>query len=132
MNTQEFKFREPFASEEELEAAMNSLVITSHGPPGNETEPSVVDEDCLSHVEFVVRTLGFLSRESGAEVTYEAHKPTYDACTVRIETSELLFRSSWLSRCISLADLINVYPTLNNTIVVDMVFFSLIRKGNAV
>lgn len=128
MNILDPEFQGPFNSEEELEAAMDALVITSHGPPGNEAVASVVDENRFSQVEFVVRTLGFLSRESGAEIIYEAHNPTYDACTVKIETSDLLFRSSWISRCVSLADLITIQPTLNNTIVASMVFYGLVRR----
>ncbi len=102
-------FRGAYESEAEVESAMDSLAITVTGSTGTSGTPHVVDENRLRQIEFVVRTLGFLARESGVQVNCESRDGITEVCA---DVLSVVFpKPSWLARCSSISDGIRVVPS---------------------
>ena len=111
-------FRSAFESEAEVEAAMDSLVITVGKPPGQYGH--IIDDTGLKQIEFVVRMLGFLTREHGGQVSVESDS---GITTVTAETDTLQFgKTSWLARCLSVSDRVIAEPCISGNVRLTFTF----------
>lgn len=98
----------------------------------DEQQPSTLQPIRLQMMNFSYSILKRIAAENGMTVSYELHKPFQSMGSICLEGEDLVFlRCKQLSRAISFADNVDVFPLTNGRIRFVLTFHGLTKKVNA-
>ena len=98
----------------------------------DEQQPSTLQPIRLQMMNFSYSILKHMAEENGMTVSYELHKPFQSMGSICLEGEDLVFlRCKQLSRAISFADNVDVFPLTNGRIRFVLTFHGLTKKVNA-
>ena len=98
----------------------------------DEQQPSTLQPIRLQMMNFSYSILKHIAEENGMTVSYELHKPFQSMGNICLEGEDLVFlQCKQLSRAISFADNVDVFPLTNGRIRFVLTFHGLTKKVNA-
>lgn len=98
----------------------------------DEQQPRTLQPIRLQMMIFSYRILKRIAEENGMTVSYELHKPFQSMGSICLEGEDLVFlQCKQLSRAISFADNVDVFPLTNGRIRFVLTFHGLTKKVNA-
>ena len=98
----------------------------------DEQQPSALQPIRLQMMNFSYSILKHIAEENGMTVSYELHKPFQSMGSICLEGEDLVFlQCKQLSRAISFADNVDVFPLTNGRIRFVLSFHGLTKKVNA-
>lgn len=98
----------------------------------DEQQPSALQPIRLQMINFSYSILKHIAEENGMTVSYELHKPFQSMGSICLEGEDLVFlQCKQLSRAISFADNVDVFPLTNGRIRFVLSFHGLTKKVNA-
>lgn len=98
----------------------------------DEQQPSTLEPLRLQMMNFSYSILKHIAEENGMTVSYELHKPFQSMGSICLEAEDLVFlHCKQLSRAISFADNVDVFPLTNGRIRFVLTFHGLTKKINA-
>lgn len=98
----------------------------------DEQQPSTLQPLRLQMMNFSYSVLKRIAVENGMTVSYELHKPFQSMGSICLEGEDLVFlQCKQLSRAISFADNVDVFPLTNGKIRFVLTFHGLTKKVNA-
>ena len=97
----------------------------------DEQHPSTLQPIRLQMMNFSYSVLKRIAAENGMTVSYELHKPFQSMGSICLEGEDLVFlQCKQLSRAISFADNVDVFPLTNGKIRFVLTFHRLTKKIN--
>lgn len=97
----------------------------------DEQQPSTLQPIRLQMMNFSYSVLKRIAEENGMAVSYELHKPFQSMGSICLEGEDLVFlQCKQLSRAISFADNVDVFPLTNGRIRFVLTFHGLTKKVN--
>lgn len=97
----------------------------------DEQQPSTLQPLRLQMMNFTYSVLKRIATENGMTVSYELHKPFQSMGSICLEGEDLVFlHCKQLSRAISFADNVDIFPLTNGRIRLVMTFHGLTKKIN--
>lgn len=98
----------------------------------DEQQPSALQPIRLQMMNFSYSILKHIAEENGMTVSHELHKPFQSMGSICLEGEDLVFlQCKQLSRAISFADNVDVFPLTNGRIRFVLSFHGLTKKVNA-
>ena len=98
----------------------------------DEQQPSTLEPLRLQMMNFSYSVLKRIAVENGMTISYELHKPFQSMGSIYLEGEDLvLLQCKQLSRAISFADNVDVFPLTNGRIRFVLTFHGLTKKVNA-
>ena len=95
----------------------------------DEQQPSALQQIRLQMMNFSYSILKHIAEENGMTVSYELHKPFQSMGSICLEGEDLVFlQCKQLSRAISFADNVDVFPLTNGRIRFVLTFHGLTKK----
>ena len=97
----------------------------------DEQQPSALQPLRLQMMNFSYSILKCIAEDNGMTVSYELHKPFQSMGSICLEGEDLVFlHCKQLSRAISFADNVDVFPLTNGRIRFVLTFHGLTKKVN--
>lgn len=95
----------------------------------DEQQPSTLKPLRLQMMNFSYRVLKHIAEENGITVSYELHKPFQSMGSICLEGKDLVFlQCKQLSRAISFANNVDIFPLTNGKIRFVLTFHELTEK----
>ena len=90
---------------------------------------SVASPEVHSKLRFVYECMRYLTRGSGATVTYALHEPVNSMGVVTVENGSInIMDTKWFTRAVSMSSSLEVYPLINGKVRMEFGFHGLARK----
>ena len=121
-----FDFEE-FETDDDIERAFDDLVygIAEEVKLG-EAEPAVINPVKVYQLKFVHAVMKYLTKGTGAKVTYDLHKPFRSMGNVSVEAKNLAVRNAtWFNKAARLANNMEIYPLTNGKFRMTFTFHGL-------
>lgn len=124
---QEFDFESEYSSDEEIEEAMDALVITAASRiEQDESRASVINPYRMQQLLYTYKVMKYLMKGTKAKVTYKLHEPYHSMGSVSVTGKDIDFRKmSWFLRAAELASNFEVYPKTDGTVCMTFTFHNL-------
>ena len=125
-----FDFEAEFASDEDVERQFDDLVSCI----GSEIEMAEQDVATINpirlyQIQFTYAVMKYLTKNTGARVTYELHKPFRSMGNVSVEGVKwTVTNSMWFSRAAKYASNMEIYPLANGRFRLTFTFHGLVRR----
>lgn len=125
--SQEFNFDEEFLTDEDVEEMLDSIVTAvADNIRVDENQTSVIVPYKMQQVLYTYKVLKYLTKGTGAKVTYELHSPFNSMGSVTITGKNLLFRKTeWFLKAVELSANFEVYPKTDGTVEMNFTFHGL-------
>ena len=123
----ELEFDNEFTSPEEVEAMLNSLTdLIGEQIEKEDGRTALVNPNKIKWVLYTYKVLKYLTKDTGAKVTYKLNEPYKSMGSVNIVGKELTFsKPEWFMIAVKLASNFNVYPKTDGTVQMDFTFHGL-------
>lgn len=127
MDNQEFDFESEYSSDEEIEEAMDSLVISvANGIEQDEGRTSIINPYRMQQLLYTYKVMKYLMKGSSAQVTYKIHEPYQSMGSVSVTGKDIGFKNmSWFLRAAEMASNYEVYPKTDGTVCMTFTFHGL-------
>ena len=124
MGNQEFDFESEYASDSEIEEAMDSLVISvANDIAQDESRTSIINPYRMQQILYTYKVMKYLMRGTSAKVTYKLHEPYQSMGSVSVTGKDIEFKEvSWFLRAAELASNYEVYPKTDGTVCMTFTF----------
>jgi hypothetical protein len=124
MGNQEFDFESEYASDSEIEEAMDSLVISvANDIAQDESRTSIINPYRMQHLLYTYKVMKYLMKGTSAKVTYNLHEPYQSIGSVSVTGKDIEFKKvSWFIRAAELASNYEVYPKTDGTVCMTFTF----------
>ena len=124
MGKQEFDFESEYASDSEIEEAMDSLVISvANDIAQDESRTSIINPYRMQHLLYTYKVMKYLMKGTSAKVTYKLHEPYQSMGSVSVTGKDIEFKKiSWFLRAAELASNYEVYPKTDGTVCMTFTF----------
>lgn len=124
MGNQEFDFESEYASDSEIEEAMDSLVISvANDIAQDESRTSIINPYRMQQILYTYKVMKYLMRGTSAKVTYKLHEPYQSMGSVSVTGKDIEFKKvSWFLRAAELASNYEVYPKTDGTVCMTFTF----------
>lgn len=124
MDNQEFDFESDYASDSEIEEAMDSLVISvANDIAQDEGRTSIVNPYRMQQLLYTYKVMKYLMKGTSAKVTYKLHEPYQSMGSVSVTGNDIEFKKvSWFLRSAELASNYEVYPKTDGTVCMTFTF----------
>ena len=124
MGNQEFDFESEYASDSEIEEAMDSLVISvANDIAQDESRTSIINPYRMQHLLYTYKVMKYLMKGTSAKVTYKLHEPYQSMGSVSVTGKDIEFKKiSWFLRAAELASNYEVYPKTDGTVCMTFTF----------
>lgn len=124
MGKQEFDFESEYASDSEIEEAMDSLVISvANDIAQDESRTSIINPYRMQHLLYTYKVMKYLMKGTSAKVTYKLHEPYQSMGSVSVTGKDIEFKKiSWFLRAAELASNYEVYPKTDGTACMTFTF----------
>ena len=118
MGNQEFDFESEYASDSEIEEAMDSLVISvANDIAQDESSTSIINPYRMQQLLYTYKVMKYLMKGTSAKVTYKLHEPYQSMGSVSVTGKDIEFKKvSWFLRAAELASNYEVYPKTDGTV----------------
>lgn len=122
-------FDEAFSSEEEVEQALDEFIDAFRDDIESENRKvTVLNGLKLKQMQFAHSVLRYITRSTGATVTYELNEPYKTMGSISVEGPMLVFHNpEWLARVAEFASNTEVYPLAKNRVRMTFTFHDLTR-----
>lgn len=127
MGNQEFDFESEYASDSEIEEAMDSLVISvANDIAQDESRASIINPYRMQQILYTYKVMKYLMKGTSAKVTYKLHEPYQSMGSVSVTGKDIEFKKvSWFLRAAELASNYEVYPKTDGTVCITFTFHNL-------
>lgn len=127
MDKNEFEIE--FNSDEEIWEMLDHVVVTiGEAAMADESKPAVLNPIKIQQIQFTYGVLKYLTKDTGAKLTYALHEPFKSMGSVSVESNNLTFTNSeWFSRAAEFASNTEVYPLANGKVRMTMTFHGLTK-----
>ena len=127
MGNQEFDFESEYASDSEIEEAMDSLVISvANDIAQDESRTSIINPYRMQQLLYTYKVMKYLMKGTSAKVTYKLHEPYQSMGSVSVTGKDIEFKKvSWFLRAAELASNYEVYPKTDGTVCITFTFHNL-------
>ena len=131
MEQQEFDFESQYDTDDEVEKAINSLVIfVQNQVVADESRPAIINPYRLKHIAHTYKLMRYMTNGTDAEVSYKLHEPFQSMGSVTVEGDDILIGSSsqaiqWFLGAAKLASNFEVYPLTNGKVRMTFTFHGL-------
>ena len=124
MGNQEFDFESEYASDSEIEEAMDSLVISvANDIAHDESRTSIINPYRMQQLLYTYKVMKYLMKGTSAKVTYKLHEPYQSMGSVSVTGKDIEFKKvSWFLRAVELASNYEVYPKADGTVCMTFTF----------
>lgn len=124
MGNQEFDFESEYASDSEIEEAMDSLVISvANDIAQDESRTSIINPYRMQQLLYTYKVMKYLMKGTSAKVTYKLHEPYQSMGSVSVTGNDIEFKKiSWFLRAAELASNYEVYPKTDGTVCMTFTF----------
>lgn len=124
MDNQEFDFESEYASDSEIEEAMDSLVISvANDIAQDESRTSIINPYRMQQLLYTYKVMKYLMKGTSAKVTYKLHEPYQSMGSVSVTGNDIEFKKiSWFLRAAELASNYEVYPKTDGTVCMTFTF----------
>ena len=124
MGNQEFDFESEYASDSEIEEAMDSLVISvANDIAQDESRTSIINPYRMQQILYTYKVMKYLMRGTSAKVTYKLHEPYQSMGSVSVTGKDIEFKKvSWFIRAAELASNYEVYPKTDGNVCMTFTF----------
>lgn len=124
MGNQEFDFESEYASDSEIEEAMDSLVISvANDIAQDESRTSIINSYRMQQILYTYKVMKYLMKGTSAKVTYKLHEPYQSMGSVSVTGKDIEFKKvSWFLRAAELASNYEVYPKTDGTVCMTFTF----------
>lgn len=124
MGNQEFDFESEYASDSEIEEAMDSLVISvANDIAQDESRTSIINPYRMQQLLYTYKVMKYLMKGTSAKVTYNLHEPYQSMGSVSVTGKDIEFKKvSWFIRAAELASNYEVYPKTDGTVCMTFTF----------
>lgn len=124
MGNQEFDFESEYASDSEIEEAMDSLVISvANDIAQDESRTSIINPYRMQQLLYTYKVMKYLMKGTSAKVTYKLHEPYQSMGSVSVTGKDIEFKKvSWFLRAAELASNYEVYPKTDGTVCMTFTF----------
>ena len=124
MDNQEFDFESEYASDSEIEEAMDSLVISvANDIAQDESRTSIINPYRMQQILYTYKVMKYLMKGTSAKVTYKLHEPYQSMGSVSVTGKDIEFKKvSWFLRAAELASNYEVYPKTDGTVCMTFTF----------
>ena len=124
MGKQEFDFESEYASDSEIEEAMDSLVISvANDIAQDESRTSIINPYRMQQLLYTYKVMKYLMKGTSAKVTYKLHEPYQSMGSVSVTGKDIEFKKiSWFLRAAELASNYEVYPKTDGTVCMTFTF----------
>ena len=124
MGNQEFDFESEYASDSEIEEAMDSLVISvANDISQDESRTSIINHYRMQQILYTYKVMKYLIKGTSAKVTYKLHEPYQSMGSVSVTGKDIGFKKvSWFLRAAELASNYEVYPKTDGTVCMTFTF----------
>lgn len=124
MGNQEFDFESDYASDSEIEEAMDSLVISvANDIAQDESRTSIINPYRMQQLLYTYKVMKYLMKGTSAKVTYKLHEPYQSMGSVSVTGKDIEFKKvSWFLRAAELASNYEVYPKTDGTVCMTFTF----------
>lgn len=127
MDKNEFEIE--FHSDEEVWAMLdNVLVAVGEAILEGESKPAVIDPIRIQQIQFAYGVLKYLTKNTGAKLTYALNEPFKSMGSISVEGKNLLFTNSeWFARAAEFASNTEIYPLTSGKVRLTMTFHGLVK-----
>ena len=127
MGNQEFDFESEYASDSEIEEAIDSLVISvANDIAQDESRTSIINPYRMQQLLYTYKVMKYLMKGTSAKVTYKLHEPYQSMGSVSVTGKDIEFKNvSWFLRAAELASNYEVYPKTDGTVCITFTFHNL-------
>lgn len=124
MGNQEFDFESEYASDSEIEEAMDSLVISvANDIAQDESRTSIINPYRMQQLLYTYKVMKYLMKGTSAKVTYKLHESYQSMGSVSVTGKDIEFKKvSWFIRAAELASNYEVYPKTDGTVCMTFTF----------
>lgn len=124
MGNQEFDFESEYASDSEIEEAMDSLVISvANDIAQDESRTSIINPYRMQQLLYTYKVMKYLMKGTSAKVTYKLHEPYQSMGSVSVTGKDIEFKKvPWFIRAAELASNYEVYPKTDGTVCMTFTF----------
>lgn len=124
MGNQEFDFESEYASDSEIEEAMDSIVISvANDIAQDESRTSIINPYRMQQILYTYKVMKYLMKGTSAKVTYKLHEPYQSMGSVSVTGKDIEFKKvSWFLRAAELASNYEVYPKTDGTVCMTFTF----------
>lgn len=124
MDNQEFDFESEYASDSEIEEAMDSLVISvANDIAQDESRTSIINPYRMQQLLYTYKVMKYLMKGTSTNVTYKLHEPYQSIGSVSVTGKCIEFKKvSWFLRAAELASNYEVYPKTDGTVCMTFTF----------
>lgn len=120
-----FNFEEEFATDNEIEAIMDGI---AKQVIAEDNRVAIVNPDKVRQVLSTYKMLKYITRGTGAKVTYELYSPFKSMGSVTVTGHDIVFsKPEWFIKAIKLSANFEVYPKTNGTVEMNFTFHGLTR-----
>ena len=121
------KFEVDFQSEEEIKEMLDCIVSSiGEAIVTDEDRVSVLNPMKLQAIQFSYGVLKYLSKNTGATVSYALNEPFKSMGSVSVEGKCLTFTNSeWFARAAEFASSTEIYPLVNGKVRMTLTFHGL-------
>ena len=129
MSGNAFDFENEFMSDEEVEEMIDALVTTiGEELVKEDARAAIVNPYRLQQISYTYKVLKYLTKGTGAKVSYALHTPFKSMGYVSVVGRDLLFRKpEWFMKAVSLASNFEVYPKTDGTVQMNFTFHGLTK-----
>ena len=122
-------FELDFQTDDEINEMLDSIVVTvGDSILTDESRPSLLNPIKIQQMQFVYGVLKYLTKGTGAKVTYALHEPFKSMGSISVESKKLLFTNAeWFARAAEFASNTEVYPLINGEVRMTLTFHGLVR-----
>lgn len=127
MDKNEFEIE--FHSDEEVwEMLDNVVAAVGEAVLEEESDPAFLNPIKIQQMKFTYRALKYLTKGTGAKLTYALNEPFKSMGSISIEGKNLTFTNAeWFARAAEFASNTEVYPLTNGNVKMTLTFHGLVR-----
>lgn len=123
----DFDFNEEFENDADVENALDNLVtVVARTAQIEDNRTQIVNPIKMQHILYTLKILKYLTKGSGAKVTYELYEPFRSMGSVTIRGKDITFsKPEWFMKAVELSANFEVYPRTDGTVEMNFTFHGL-------
>ena len=127
--SQEFDFNKEFENDADVDAALDTLVtVVAQTARVEDNRTQIVNPITMQHLLYTYKILKYLTKGTGAKVTYELHEPYKSIGSVTVCGRNITFaKPEWFMKAVELAANFEVYPKTDGTVEMNFTFHGLTK-----
>lgn len=125
--SQEFDFSKEFQTDADVEIALDVLItIVAQAAQKEDNRTQVVNPITMQHLLYTYKVLKYLTKGTGAKVTYEINEPYKSMGSVTVCGRNIVFKKpEWFIKAVELAANFEAYPKTDGTVEMNFTFHGL-------